>query len=424
MLRMNRFDGKALQYRTRHLPGIGGVFKDQPEDFRVEEVPLYHPSGQGTHTYFTFEKSCIATRDAIQRIARHLGIDPRDIGVAGLKDAQAITQQTASAEHLTPAQERKLADYRDGQIRVLAVNRHSNKLKIGHLTGNRFRIRIRRIHRDAHNRAVAILEVLSSGGVPNYFGVQRFGRRGDNALLGSALLKHEAKRFADLFLGGAEEDDPARIRRARTLYDKGDLQEALRTWPRTSQVERRALQRIVKAKGDAKAVFRGMDQFLRNFLLSALQSHLFNRVVNERIDELDAVRLGDIAQKTDSGGTFFVEDEAAELERAKRFQISATGPLFGYRVSLARGWPGDLEMRILEEEGFSQEDWRRQGAHKIKGLRRPLRFPLRQCALQKGEDSAGRFLELGFFLPAGCYATAVLREVMKNGQPDKFHGLG
>jgi len=86
----------SLPFLTRDLPGVGGIVKTRPEDFFVEELPLYEPSGSGTHVYAQIEKKGLGTREALDRVARALGILRRDIGSAGLKDAHAVARQWIS----------------------------------------------------------------------------------------------------------------------------------------------------------------------------------------------------------------------------------------------------------------------------------------------------------------------------------------
>ena len=89
-----------LPYLTADVPGVGGIIKLQPADFFVDEVPLYEPSGEGTHFYFRIEKTGLPTMQAIREIARALGRQPRELGYAGLKDADAVTRQSLSIEHI------------------------------------------------------------------------------------------------------------------------------------------------------------------------------------------------------------------------------------------------------------------------------------------------------------------------------------
>ena len=141
-----------LPYLTAEIPGVGGVIKRYDEDFLVEEIPRYEASGAGTHTYFTIEKRGLTTPAAIRLVATALGRRPQDIGYAGLKDAHGITQQMLSIEHVDPA---AIANLDLAGIRVLSIDRHRNKIKLGHLRGNRFEIKIRNVEPSSTERARA-----------------------------------------------------------------------------------------------------------------------------------------------------------------------------------------------------------------------------------------------------------------------------
>ena len=158
----------GLVVLTGDLPGIGGRIKEHLGDFRVEELPLYEPSGEGTHVYFRIEKVGLATPAAIERIARHMGVRPSEIGVAGLKDARAVASQTMSLEH---ADADKLLHYRDTQMRVVAVDRHTNKLRPGHLAGNRFVVRVRGVGAEKLDaaQATSLLLLMSKKNLVFYF---------------------------------------------------------------------------------------------------------------------------------------------------------------------------------------------------------------------------------------------------------------
>jgi tRNA pseudouridine13 synthase len=144
---------------TVALTGVGGRIGSDPEDFVVDEVPLYAASGSGEHTYVRLRKRNVTTRDAVRDVARAAGIDARDIGVAGMKDKRAVTTQW---------------------LEILEVSRHSNKLRTGHLAANRFSIRLVDVGDGAERRARSIFEHIAAHGLPNRFGAQRFGRGGEN----------------------------------------------------------------------------------------------------------------------------------------------------------------------------------------------------------------------------------------------------
>jgi len=396
-------------YLTADLPGIGGRIKVEFEDFQVEEIPLYAPSGAGEHTFFEIEKRGVPTFRAIHEIARALHIAPQTIGYAGLKDAHAVTRQVLSAERVEPD---ALLALQLPSIRILWAKRHTNKLKPGHLAGNRFVIRIREVPPEALEPARAILSVLQRRGVPNSFGSQRFGRRGDTHALGRAIVADDGVGFCRLFLGAPLPSETAQIQEARRLYDAGDLPAALAAWPRQFSDERAALEILLRKKERPdryQQTMHSVSKRLRIFFVSAYQSELFNRVMAARLQTLDRLFAGDVATKHDSGGSFIVTDPAVEQPRADRFEISPSGPLYGYRSLLAEGEPGRLERQILADEGLTLEQFKTLEALRIKGGRRPLRFPLRE--VESWYDAG---VVLKFTLPAGCYATNVLAEITKS----------
>ena len=182
---------RAMQLLTRDLPGTGGLHKATPEDFIVDELPAYSPSGEGSHTFVRVEKRGLTTAEAVARLCRALDVSPRDAGAAGQKDWQALTRQWISLPDVDPA--RALAATADG-VRVLEAARHGNKLRTGHLAGNRFTLTLRGVAADGLARARVIIDRLVNHGLANYFGPQRFGARGDNAVRGKALLSTEEGR--------------------------------------------------------------------------------------------------------------------------------------------------------------------------------------------------------------------------------------
>ncbi len=397
-------------FLTASMPGVGGWIKETPADFRVEEVALYEPCGEGTHVYFRVVKTGVATPVALGRIARYMGVKPGQIGFAGLKDARAVTTQMMSLEHADAA---KLAAYHDSQVWVDGTWRHGNKLRPGHLAGNRFTIRIRGAGAGELDQARAILEVLTRRGVPNTFGLQRFGARGDTADLGEALVRGDLKRFIALYLGGPADDDPPDCRAARAAFDEGDFAGALGHWPKHYRDERRALS-AYKRKRHAGPAVGAIDKRLKRLFVSALQSAMFNDMLSRRIDAIDRVWEGDLAKKTDSGGVFPVENAVEEQARADAFEISPTAAVVGYRSRFATGAMGAIEADVLAKWSIQPEDFRNIGRLSSKGTRRALRFGIGEGAISAGSDEAGEYIELTFTAPPGSYATIALREIMKN----------
>jgi tRNA pseudouridine13 synthase len=397
-------------YLTKNFAGISGEIKTHPEDFIVEEIPAYDASGEGDHTYFLVEKRGITTLDLIRRLARALGRSERDFGYAGLKDAHAITKQMISLEH---ADEKRIESLELEGVKILSVNRHSNKIKLGHLAGNKFRIKLRNTFSGVKAASEPCLKVLAERGVPNYFGVQRFGIRGDSWILGRAILHEDYKEFMAQLCGRPADFEKDHIRKARELYDKGMYELAAQVWPGFFRDAKRCCKILA---GNPEAHFKAfttVDRKLIKLFLSAYQSYLFNEVMARRIDSLDKILSGDPAAKEDSGGVFCVEDVAVDQGRADRFEISPTGPIYGYRMMEAGGEEKKIEDSILAAEKITLEDFRKPKGLKLRGSRRPFRVRMINLEVDEGADNDGPYLYLRFDLPSGSYATAVLRELMK-----------
>ena len=396
---------ERLPYLTRSYPGIGGQVKVEPDDFVVEEIPLYIPCGDGAHTYLFVEKRGISTYHMVGRVARALGVPPEAVGYAGLKDARAVTRQMISIEGVAPEQAQALQ--LDG-VRVVSAARHGNKLKLGHLAGNRFALRVRGVAPEAVAGAEVVLAELGRRGVPNYFGEQRFGVRENTHLLGRALLRGDLAAFVREYLGAPQPGERLDLQAARALVDAGDYAAALTQWPRGLSDERRVLEAVVRSGGELERGLRAVNNDLRRLALSAYQSHLFNRLLAQRIERLGGLESGDVAFIHASGAAFVVQDVSVEQPRADRFEISPSGPLFGPKCLLPEGAPGERERALLAETGLSLQTFRLAGV-KMKGARRPYRVPIGD--LQVSWDDG---LVLQFRLPPGSYASEVLREVMKN----------
>jgi tRNA pseudouridine13 synthase len=402
-----------LPYLTSDIPGVGGVIKTRPEDFVVDEVPLYEPSGSGTHVYFRIEKVGLPTAQAVQEVARALGRQKFEVGFAGLKDADAVTRQTLSLEHVDPAEVQSI---KVPGVRVLEVSRHTNKLKLGHHKGNRFSVRLRQVNTGRVADVRAVLEVLARRGVPNYFGPQRFGLRGDTWEIGRALIRKDFGEALAVMLGRAGSLDRGAILEARRAFDRGDYGRAASAWPYMFRNERRACRELAQSGKPGKAV-RAVDQQARRFYISAFQSVLFNQIAARRIHSLDILMPGDLAWRHPQGAVFSVEDVDREQPRCTAFEISPTGPLYGHRMTEPQGEPGRMEREFLESQGLSDCEWLEDARHRTPGGRRPLRFQPHDAAVEAGRDTAGDYIQVSFFLESGCYATTVLREICKTDEP-------
>ena len=391
---------------------IGGVIRERWEDFRVTEIPLYAPCGTGEHLYITIEKSNRTTIQARDHIARVLSVRPDSIGFAGFKDKRAVATQTFSTALLSDAEVTRIdAPW----IRVVAVQRHKNKIRTGHLEGNRFEIRIRNVGKDSLEDAKRIVDEVSSHGMPNFYGPQRFGIHGDGARIGSGLLRRQVAEVVDLLLSpreGVEEE-------YRQTYKAGNIEQALRQLPPGRSAESGLLSSLVTHPGNLRAAIRRIPAPLRKMYYSAYQAELFNWVLMERLERSpDAFRVpwsGDVCQLEGRRSRFHVPlDESATLseqERALQGEISPTGPIFGRKMVLPGGEAGRIESAVLLSEGLRPESWLSHvRGLKLDGTRRSLRILVRDTDVVWDEQE--QCLLLTFTLPAGAFATVLLDQVM------------
>ncbi len=395
------------RYLTAEIPGTGGLFKECDEDFLVTEIPAYLPCGEGEHLYLEIEKRGITTPEALKRISRALGIQERDIGYAGMKDSKGITRQTISLPRIRP----ELALGLDIQgIRPLNAAFHRNKLKIGHLRGNRFRIRIRDVAEGAFDSATETLCILKERGIPNFFGAQRYGVQRNSHLIGAALLRRDFRGAVDALMGDPAGITDQRWREAVERYQQGEYEEAVRLFPGFCRTEREVTQRLVQRPDAFEQAFRAVNPRLQKLYLSALQSWLFDTLLEDRLPTFDILEEGDLAYRHDNGACFLVTDLLAEAPRAARQEISPSGPLFGCKMTLPGAVVREREDALLAGEGLTPEQFNLPGGLRMEGERRPLRILLGEPELTQDAND----LILSFTLPKGSYATTVLAEVMKS----------
>jgi len=292
------------------------VIKQQLEHFIVEEIPAYDPSGYGDHLYVNITKKNLNTREVQLRLAELFDVKPEYVGRAGLKDKHSISTQSFSilfeGEKPAASDVPQIIESQVG-VKVNWAKYHTNKLRSGHLRGNRFDILVAGLEIDleeAVRRAEAISRRLDITGVPNFYGRQRVGEEGENTLAGWQLLQGEK-----------------RIR----------------------------------------------NRWLRRYLVSSYQSHLCNRYLTIRVEKglFGTLIHGDVAKKYNTGGMFWVEDVEAEQPRYLNKEITFTAPIYGYKMRNAKYDAHELEEIVLRDSGVTNEQFRKLRA---KGTRRPGRI--------------------------------------------------
>jgi tRNA pseudouridine13 synthase len=318
----------ALPYLTVALPGIGGQLRAKPEDFVVEEIGLYEAAGTGQHLYVNLTKVGWTTKELQIQLSKIFGLERMEVGFAGLKDKMARTTQTFSLnvgqKPVAFAEEAARRIEAELPVQVNWVQFHRNKLRTGHLIGNRFTIKVSHLAtnvEETRSRSNAIVAEIRRRGVPNFFGVQRTGLQGSNVRQGLALLLGKQKL---------------------------------------------------------------KDVWLRRFLIASYQSHLCNRYLVRRLEigAFDHLLPGDVAKKVATGGMFDVQDVHAEEPRYTAHEINFTAPLYGPRMWNAQGEAGELEKQVLDAAPVTLEHFAR---HQLDGTRRAGRLLVPDLQVQVGE---------------------------------------
>ncbi|WP_312357855.1 tRNA pseudouridine(13) synthase TruD [Stutzerimonas balearica] len=319
------------------------LLKAVAEDFQVDEVLDIPLSGEGEHLWLWVEKRQLNTEEAARRIARAAGVPLRQVSYAGLKDRQALTRQWFSL-HLPGRPDPDLKRAEDESLRVLRSVRHQRKLQRGAHSANGFTLRLTELDAD---RALleARLRQLQVQGVPNYFGLQRFGHQGNN------------------------------VQGARDFAGRGELPE---------------------------------QRNLRSRLLSAGRSYLFNRVLAERVADgtWNQALVGDLLAFTDSRSFFAAGEDECQDPRLAILDLHPTGPLWGAGDAPTTGPVQALEQRVAATEPAIAK-WLADAG--MKHERRVLRLPIGNLSWHYPEPD---ILQLEFVLPTGCFATAVVRELV------------
>ncbi len=319
------------------------VLKATAEDFQVDEVLDIPLAGEGEHLWLWVEKRGLNTEEAARRLARAAGVSQRNISYAGLKDRQALTRQWFSL-HLPGKADPDLSAAEGETLAILKQVRHKRKLQRGAHAANGFTLRLTDLRAD-REALEQRLQRIREQGVPNYYGLQRFGWQGGNV--------------AD----------------ARAFAERGELPE---------------------------------QRNLRSRLLSAARSFLFNRALAARVEEgsWNQARVGDLLAFTDSRSFFMAGESECDDPRLAILDLHPTGPLWGEGPSPAGGAAQALEQGIAETEPALAAWLAKAGmAHE----RRILRLPIADLTWHYPEPE---IVQLQFVLPAGCFATVVVRELV------------
>ena len=434
---------------TTDSPGIGGAIRRASDDFLVEEVlvdgsvasidktagnpALGASASRQRYLLCVLVKRNWDTFVAIKNIAKQLGIDQTRIHIAGIKDAKAVTAQHITIENVTVEDAEKIY-VKDIEVRPIGYFR--DDLSQFYLLGNRFNITVNAVKHSeptVRRRIAETVEKLEAhGGIPNFFGHQRFGTtRAITHLVGRAIVNGDFRKAAMLFLAKPSPHEHPDSRTAREeLQSNQNFAQALQNFPKQLRFERLMLHYLVENPSDFIGAFRQLPAKLQALFVQAYQSYLFNCFLSERVRNgysLNAAEVGDYVVSVEHSGLPMTKNgklatagSLAEInESIKAGKMRVALPLVGFRQGLSEGEMGRIEAKILEAEDVKTEDFRVQEMPRIsgKGELRPVVSQIRNFQLEvisnDEECTRQRRTKMTFMLLRGSYATMLLREIMK-----------
>lgn len=446
----------GIEVYATHSPGIGGVIRRSIEDFVVEEVLVdgsraeVTPSGNkrkrgalGSSSTGDRFLLCVLvkrnwdTLSAIKAVADQLGISISRIHIAGIKDARAVTAQHVTMEGV-PAEEAESIQVRDIQVRSLGYFRH--RLSSYYSLGNSFRITVRSVNHSEPTLRKRIEQIVEEmkllGGVPNFFGHQRFGTtRPITHLVGKEIVKGDLRKAALLFLSESTPHEHPDSQQAREqLQSTHDFKQALQIFPKQLRYERQMLKRLAEKESDYVGAFRRLPTKLRELFPQAYQAYVFNKFISGRLAsglKLNRVEIGDSVVKVERSGlpikkmhsTTTAERVQKTNESIESGKIRLALPLIGFKQPPSQGVQGQIESQILEEEATSSEGFRNpmMPEARLRGELRTATTPLNDFTLGEVShdlvDHSRTQAVISFMLHRGSYATVVLRELMKPRDP-------
>ncbi len=421
----------GIELYCTHSSGIGGKLRQEPEDFIVKEITNRKEGESGKHLILELTKTNWDTHHLVRDLSRKLGISKKRIGFAGTKDKRAKTTQKISIYGIS---EKDIENLYVKNVELKIIGRSDRPLGLGDLFGNEFRITIRDIDIDTHELEKILKETTEEiayfGGVPNFFGVQRFGAvRPVTHMIGEELLKGDSEKAALTYIARSFPDETQDVIEARDyVMETRDFSEGLKRYPLRLRYERAMMHYLVENPGDYAGSFSVLSRNISKMFIHAYQSYVFNRIICKRIEKglsLDKAVPGDIiCFRNEEGLPDISKTQKATEENVdgmnnllKRGRAFITAPLVGYKTDFASGLPGDVEKEMFKETGMTPESFKVKGVSDLasKGLRKEIllhcdpEVEINEDELNPGKSKA----TLTFSLPKGSYATTVLREYMK-----------
>lgn len=410
----------GMNYYATDTQGIGGILRSTPQDFIVEELPVKF-TGTGPYLIAKLTQTSWEHQHAMREIAKRLAISPKRLGWGGTKDRNAVTTQYISLYDVT---EDDLAKVSLKDIVLEPVTHHQFNLGLGNLEGNRFAITLRNCDSEGlAERTAAITADILTSGIPNYYGIQRFGAlKPVTHRVGLHILRGEYEEAVKLYVGDAFPHESDEVKAARTAFAKtGDTKAALHDLPAKLSYERIMLDSLAKHPGEYGCALQAMPPKLLSMFVSAYQSWLFNMALSARC--VAGVPLGDanvgehLIFTNDRIDTVTEKNLPIARQHMKRGRCAVAAWMPGATLPVT---PGPLEeemFALMEKDGISMQSFANASAFtgtNFDGAHRKI-----VLRTEVSSEIAGTDVTLRFVLPPGHYATTVCREYMQ-GSPEQM----
>lgn len=400
-------------------PGVGGRIKVYPEDFLVEEIPVLPHPGDGKYVIARVEARGWEMNALLKKFSAILRIPVSAIGFAGMKDRRAVTRQIMSF----PCPIDEVAKINLRNVRVEVLYRSYKPIFRGQLKGNKFDVVVRDVKDDVSSVKITAEEIENAGGFPNFFGVQRFGvMRPITHTVGKYILLGDMEKAVMTYVANPiEGEDESSYNARKFLEDNMDFAGALKMYPKRLIFERQMIEHLSRREGDWTGALKKLPKNLSVMFIHAYQSYLFNRILSMRLKRgipINEAVEGDIIITFENGDVQSrkgIKVKKSNIEKInnqiRKGNCFPSGIIMGYDAEFAEGEMGEIERKVIEEEGITPEKF---VVHDIPflssgGMRRIILSPLKRIRWEMGDS----ILKLSFSLPKGCYATCLLREFMK-----------
>ncbi len=422
-------------YCTDH-PGIGGKLRVRIDDFHVTELCLYPTKKDlGNFTIAEVTSRNWETHTLVQELAGCLHLSQRRISFAGTKDKRAWTTQLMSFDHVPPE---ALSSLTIKDVSIQNIYRADVPIRIGDLFGNHFDITIRHIPENiVPEDVISLISPFQHwGGFPNFYGIQRFGViRPITHLVGKYIIQGDFEKAAMTYIGNPLSGENEMINAQRAELEKTrDYKKAFHSYPDSLNFEKAMLNKLIQDPSDFIAAFNELPKNLLLLFVNAYESWLFNKILSERIRNNIPVHqaiIGDIIypMRKEVIMNEPIPVTASNIEKVNRQIMKrkavVTGLLVGYDSMYADCEMGRIEHTIIDAQKIDPHDFIIQGIPFLStaGSRRPLLalLPSLEWTLHTDEySSENQAVSLHFDLQKGCYATSLLREIMKSSDPKNY----